>query len=227
MRQAIQAGLRENELKLCGFGYEPDWNALTILSGDTSGASFDTSRQQMIDIIRGTGSQQAENLVQDSTFAAFGNAGGAWGQGETWEEGNAVWWNSHSAGSTAEIYYLSTDDYMYTQFGITTALQITNPSRRADYVYGTTAQRIQASPNQTYTVSLWAASSDTPNDNAVSIAVESSWGERPIRLPGGSYGWTRYEGTFRTDSSGIIMLRILTEDVCTIWLTGLHIGPSY
>lgn len=222
MRQAIQVGLRENELKLCGFGYESDWNALTVFSGDTSSASFETSREQIISIVRG--SQQSDNLVQDSTFSTFGSAGGAWGQGETWEENLPDWWNDNDAGSTAEIYYLSTGDYMYTQFGITTALQITNPSQREAYHYGTTAQRIQASPNQTYTVSLWAASSDTPSNGAVSIAVESSWGERPITLPGGSYGWTRYEGTFRTDSSGIIVLRILAEDVCTIWLTAIYVG---
>jgi hypothetical protein len=224
MRQAIQVGLRENELKLCGFGYESDWNALTIFSGDTSSASFETSREQMVSIVRG--SQQSENLVQDPAFSTFGSAGGAWGQVETWEENLPDWWNDNDAGSTAEIYYLSTDDYMYTQFGITTALQITNPSQREAYHYGTTAQRIQASPNQTYTVSLWAASSDTPNNGAVSIAVESSWGERPISLPGGSYGWTRYEGTFRTDSSGIIVLRILAEDVCTIWLTAINVSLS-
>ncbi len=225
MRQAIQVGVRENELKLCGFGYEPDWRALTIFSGDTSEASFATSHQQMVDIIWGTSAQQSENLVQDGMFSTFGSAGGAWGQGD-WEE-YGVWWNSGGAGTTAETVSLSADDYMYTQFGITTALRITNPSPRGSHVFGTTVQHIQASPHQTYRISLWAASRDTPNNSAVSIAVTSSWSERPISLQGGTYGWTRYEGTFQTDSSGIIQLRILTEDICTIWLTGLHIGLGY
>lgn len=223
MRQAIQVGLTQNSLKLCGFGYEPDWDALTIFSGDTSSTSFDTSRQRMIDIIWRT--LQSDNLVQDGTFSTFGSLSGPWGQGEWGEYG--IWWNSGSAASTAEIVSLTADDYMYMQYGITTALLITNPSPRGGNVFGTTVQRIQATPYQTYAISLWAASRDTPNNNAVSIAVETEWAERPIVLQGGSYGWTRYEGTFRTDESGIIQLRILTEDICTVWLTGILISPSY
>ena len=177
----------------------------------------------MIDIIWGT--LQSGNLVQDGTFSTFGSLSGPWGQGE-WDE-FGIWWNSGSAASTAEIVSLTADDYMYMQYGITTALLITNPSPRGGNVFGTTVQRIQATPNQTYEISLWAASRDTPSNNAVSISVESNWGERPINLQGGSYGWTRYAGTFRTDESGIIQLRILTEDICTVWLTGVIVSLSY
>jgi hypothetical protein len=225
MRQAIQVGLQENELKLCGFGYEPDWNALTIFSGDTSSASFDTSRQQIIDIIWSRGNPQPRNLVQDSRFAAFGSPGGRWGQGDLSQYG--IWWNSGGAQSTAEVVSLLSGDDMYEQFGITTALQIDNPTPHGGHVLGTTVQRIQAEPNQMYRISLWAVSQDTYSNGAVNIAVTSSWTERPISLPGGTYGWTKYEGTFWTDSSGIIQLRILSEDICTVWLTDLAVGPAY
>jgi len=60
----------------------------------------------------------------------------------------------------------------------------------------------------------------------VTIAVEPTWAKRPIHIKGGSYGWTPYEGTFQVDSSGVIQLRILTEDVCKIWLTGVTLTPD-
>ena len=107
-----------------------------------------------------------------------------------------------------------------------TCLMINNVTPRGPDMFGTTAQVIQASPNQTYTIAVWAASNETPNDDAVSIAVDYNWSERAITIRGGTYDWTQYSGTFSTDASGVIYLRILTEDRCQIFLTGLYIGPG-
>lgn len=40
MRQAIRAGLQQDQLKLCGFGVPADWDLLPVLSGDTSANGF-------------------------------------------------------------------------------------------------------------------------------------------------------------------------------------------
>ncbi len=170
------------------------------------------------------GAKQTYSLVKSGNFSDFGSQTGSWGKGQYSQYG--IWWNSRQARSSAQVVTLKQDDPMYTQHGIQTALLITNQSPRGPHVYGTTVQQIRANPGQTYKITIWAASENTPNDSAVSIAIEPTWAKRPIVIKGGSYGWTKYEGKFQTDASGVIELRILTEDVCKIWLTGLGIAPA-
>jgi len=170
------------------------------------------------------GATQAYNLVQSGNFSGFGSQSGPWGKGQYSQ--NGIWWNSGQAKSSAQTVNLRSDDTLSLQYGIQTALLITNQSPRGPHAYGTTVQRIQAKSGQTYKITIWAASENTPNDSAVSIAVEPTWGKRPIVIKGGSYGWTKYEGKFQADASGVIELRILTEDVCKIWLTGFALAPD-
>lgn len=40
MRQAIRGGLRQDQVKLCGFGVEADWDDLPVLLGDASADGF-------------------------------------------------------------------------------------------------------------------------------------------------------------------------------------------
>jgi len=167
---------------------------------------------------------QTYNLVQGGNFSDFGNQNGAWGKGQYSQ--NGIWWNSGKAQSSAQTVTLKPDDTLYLQHGIQTALLITNQSKRGPHLYGTTVQRIQGKPGQTYNITIWAASENTPNNSAVSIAVEPTWAKRPIVIKGGTYNWTKYEGKFQADASGVIQLRILTEDVCKIWLTGFSLAEQ-
>jgi hypothetical protein len=170
------------------------------------------------------GATQSFNLIQSGNFSDFGSQNSAWGKGQYSQHG--IWWNSGKAQSSAQTVTLRSDDKLYMQQGIQTALLITNKSPRGPHVFGTTVQQIKGQPGQTYRITIWAASENTPNNNAVSIAVEPTWGQRPINIKGGTYSWTRYEGKFTADASGVIQLRILTEDVCKIWLTGFDLAPD-
>ena len=168
--------------------------------------------------------EQRGELVKGGNFSDFGSPDGPWGKGQYSQHG--IWWNSGNAVSNAQTVTLKLNDTLYTQHGIQTALLITNQSSRAGNVYGTTVQQIQAVPGQTYRITIWAASENTPSNSAVTIAVEPTWAKRPISIKGGSYDWTLYEGYFQADASGVIQLRILTEDVCKIWLSGLTLIPA-
>ncbi len=164
------------------------------------------------------------NLVQQGNFSNFGQKGGAWGTGAFSHYG--VWWNSNNARTQAETVDLQTNDKLYRDHGIRTALRIKNKSSRAPHVYGTTVQRIKAVPGGTYRLTLWAAAEDVRSNGAVSIAVDKSWQTRAINIKKGTYGWEKFSGTFKADQSGYIELRIISDDIGTVWLTGLTLTPE-
>jgi hypothetical protein len=165
--------------------------------------------------------QSLTNLVQDSNFERFGQFGGPWGKGQYGEKG--IWWNSYYARSTARTIVLRTTDTLYTSYGIRTALYITNHSPVAPHVYGTTVQQIFARPGK-YTISIWAAAKNLSN-GAIYIVVDRPWRVRPINLPGGSYGWRKFTGSFITNT-GEIQLRIISANTGEACLTGISVTPS-
>ena len=57
---------------------------------------------------------------------------------------------------------------------------MSNKSPSAPHVFGTTAQKIKVTPNQKYTLSLWASSKDLSRTGAVNILVDSTWAKRLI-----------------------------------------------
>jgi hypothetical protein len=161
------------------------------------------------------------NFVLDGNFADFGKPGGPWGTGAYSNYG--IWWNSKNAKSNANKILLKPDNFLYKKYGIQTALYLSNKSPAAPHVFGTTAQKIKVTPNQKYTLTLWAASKDLSRTGAVNILVDPTWAKRLIYVKGGNTEWTKYSATFNTGDANYIDLRIISEDVGKVWLTGLSI----
>jgi hypothetical protein len=157
------------------------------------------------------------NLVQDSCFKFFGRHEGPWGKGQYGEKG--IWWNSNNAKSTFGRYGLYADNPLFINKGITSALCIINHSPPGPHVYGTTVQQINAFPGK-YTITLWASGQDLSN-GAVYIVVDRPWKVRPISLPGGTYGWRKFSGSFTT--TGQIQLRIITAGTGSACITAITI----
>ncbi len=161
------------------------------------------------------------NFVLDGNFSDFGKPGGPWGTGAYSNYG--IWWNSKNAKSDANKILLKPDNFLYKKYGIQTALYISNKSPSAPHVFGTTAQKIKVTPNQKYTLSLWASSKDLSRTGAVNILVDPTWAKRLIYVKGGNTEWTKYSVTFNAGDANFIDLRILFEDVGKVWMTGLSI----
>jgi hypothetical protein len=86
-----------------------------------------------------------------------------------------------------------------------------------------TAQKIKVKPNQKYSLSLWALSKDLSKTGAVNILVDPTWAKRLIRVKGGNTGLTRYSAEFNSGDANYLDLRIISEDVGQVWLTGFSI----
>lgn len=153
------------------------------------------------------------NLVQLGNFERFSRP---WGTGQYSSYG--LWWCSRGANAKARAVRLSQPVY-----GIRTALRINNQSTRAPHVYGNTSQRISAKPNTDYRISLWAAAQNLRSNGAVNIAYEVSWTKRPICLKGGTYKWSYYAATLNTGVANYIDLRIISEDVGSVLITGIMV----
>ncbi len=140
-----------------------------------------------------------------------------WGTGQ-YAAGKTTWWNSGGCRSSATI-----DDRE--RHRGKKSLHIVNQSPRAPHVFGTTQQPFPLLPGVTYRISLWARAKNLASTGGVSIVVDSDWQVRPIQLPGGSYGWTRFEGTFSLPD-GNAQIRILSEDVGEVWIDDLNVSDA-
>lgn len=140
-----------------------------------------------------------------------------WGTGQ-YAQGHSAWWNNLDGHSNAEA------DRQIRHGGLM-SLHVRNRSRRAPEVYGTTQQPVAIEPGERYRIALWARGVQVASDGAVSIVVDEAWKVRPIRLPKGTYDWTRFAGEFSLPT-GTAQLRILAEDVCDVWIDDITIEAA-
>ncbi|MBT5229408.1 MAG: phosphodiester glycosidase family protein [Methylococcales bacterium] len=154
------------------------------------------------------------NLVKLGNFESFSSP---WGTGQYSK--NGLWWNSKNANTRA-----TSVTGIRTPFSrISSALRIENHSAAGPHIYGNTSQRIAAKSGTNYRVSFWAKTKNLKSNGGISIAYDSSWRVRPISLPAGTKGWTYYAGTFNTGRANYIDLRIISQDIGTVWITALQI----
>lgn len=159
-------------------------------------------------------------LVVDPNFSGFGSPGGPWGTNVQYG-GNGIWWNSGGANVRAGTVNL-------TGAGVSTGLYIQNSSGRGPHVYGTTAQRINVQQGATYRISFLGMARNLGSNGGVNITVDPAWRIRPVSMPGGTYNWRRFEGTFVAPAN-YIDLRILSEDRGEVWITDMtleRVGSS-
>jgi hypothetical protein len=197
--------------------------SVTLLGQSTTPqcqSCIDNNRTRINECMRGNsgGGATGPNLARNPNFTNFNQSGNGWGTGAMSNFG--IWWNSGGAKSTANTVNLQFNDPMQQQ-GISTALYISNPSSLKAQVYGTTAQRINVQPNTTYIITVWAAARNLNSNGGACIITDASWNQRPIAITKGNYGWTQFSGTFTTGNVSFIDLRILSQDIGEVWLTGL------
>lgn len=153
-------------------------------------------------------------LVRDPNFAGFGASGGPWGTNVQYGQ-FGIWWNSGGASSTAGTVDLQ-------GVAAQTGLYIRNTSGRGPNVFGTTAQRIAVQQGQTYRISFLGMAQGLGSNGGVNIAIDPEWRIRPVSMPGGSYDWRRFEGTFVAPANSID-LRIISEDSGEVWITDMSL----
>ena len=163
---------------------------------------------------------QNNNLVRDTNFANF-NSGQAWGTGLYSQ--NGIWWNSNNARSRYSIVNLNQSRPPGSN--AVTALYLQNSSGSAPHVYGTTCQRINVQRGRRYTISFWATARNLASNGTVYIVVDPQWRVRPINMKGGSFGWTKFSGSF-TASSNYIDLRIIIANTGEVWITEMTMTPQ-
>jgi hypothetical protein len=135
-----------------------------------------------------------------------------WGTGQ-YAAGKSAWWNSGKCNSVATADQSDAGGL---------ALHIINHSPRAPHTYGTTQQPLRLEAGQRYSITAWARANNLRSDGGASIAVDDAWKIRPIQLPRGTYGWTKFAGTFVAGNSGG-QLRIISEDSGEIWFDGIQV----
>lgn len=205
--QGMALGADHYEIEVTREGYQPTKKWIKIKEGERTDISVRLSR--------------LKNFVLDGNFADFGKPGGPWGTGAYSNYG--IWWNSKNAKSKAKKILLKPENFLYMKYGIQTALYMSNTSPTAPHVFGTTAQKIKVTPNQKYTLNLWALSKNLKRTGAVNILVDPTWAKRLIYIKGGNTKWTQYSATFNAGDANYLDLRILFEDVGQVWMTGLSI----
>lgn len=160
----------------------------------------------------------APNLLADGDFER--GLVPPWGTGH-YETGNfsfGMWWNSEGCRSFAKV------DTDVAHDG-SASLRISNFSPGRPRVFGTTSQRIRnVTPNTVYEVELWARA-EKLGPAAVQIILDPGWMVRPITLPPGTYGWTRFRVQVNSGDLSFIDFRILHQNLGTAWLDGLSIRP--
>lgn len=209
--------------EVCRDKYCPDCkSAINLLGQSTSSscqACIERNRAKIEQCTRGSstpGGQQGHSspdhtspgsasLARDGDFSSFGRAGSPW----------AKWWISRNAKVLAKHVALK-------KGGQRNALYVSNRSRRAPHVYGTTYQRIAVQKGRTYRITLIAAARNLNSNGGANVTVDPQWRIRPIHLKKGTYSWTRYSGTFRSEWSHID-LRIISEDIGEVWITGIEV----
>src|SRR6266567_2307209 len=158
------------------------------------------------------GALSAEVQVPNGGFEA--GLSRPWGTGQ-YSEGRPIWWASGNCQSSANA------DPRIRKNG-NFSLHIINLSDRAPNVFGSTQQRVPIAPNQRYRISMWARAQDLASDGAVEISVDPDWKVRPIRLPKGTYDWTRFTGEFSIPQ-GSTELRIISQDKGEAWIDDIEI----
>ena len=185
-------------------------------SGGTSGGNYGGGNYG-----GGSGSSgYGTGVVRDGNFANFAS-GTAWGTGAYSQ--NGIWWNSNNANTNAGTFNLNSDDWLYQNYGITTALHIIHRSYSQAHVYGTTAQKVPVTPYATYKISVWIAGNNVNSDAALQISTNADWSQRPLHAYKGSYGWQNIYNTFQVGNVNSIDLRIISQDVGEFWLAGLKL----
>ncbi|MEX1232293.1 MAG: hypothetical protein WEB58_18755 [Planctomycetaceae bacterium] len=139
-----------------------------------------------------------------------------WGTGQHFHA-TTVWWNGSNCLASAEI------DSEQTRSG-KGAVHIVNRSRRAPNVYGTTQQAFPTRPGGKYRVTIWARASHLASPGGASVIVDEAWSLRPIQLPAGTYGWTKFQGDF-TSTDGQTQVRLLSEDQGEVWIDDISVQP--
>lgn len=126
-----------------------------------------------------------------------------------------VWFNAGGCKSSAEL-----DKQNF--HGGTAALHLGNLSKRASNIYGTMTQEINVLKNKYYAITLWAKAENLGSNGALNIAVDPMWRIRPIALPAGIFGWTRFYKTFNSGDRDSIEFRIIFEDAGDVWLDDIR-----
>jgi hypothetical protein len=157
---------------------------------------------------------QSRNLAGNGGFES--RLAAPWGSG-LYSNGRSIWWTSGGCNCTAEA------DEAVRKSG-NFSLRITNRSPRGPHVYGTTAQRIPVTPKRSYRVTLWAKASGLASNGAVSFVVDDVWKVRPIELPGGSYSWRKFTGTFSLPVD-YTDLRVVSQDRGLVWIDDIQVVP--
>jgi hypothetical protein len=138
-----------------------------------------------------------------------------------WESGfftkdGTVWFNSGACKSTAQV------DRQNPHSG-TASLHLRNASRREPNIYGTMTQKIKVVRNRKYAISLWAKGENLASNSALNVAIDPTWRIRPLALPAGTFGWSRFSGTFNSQDRDVVEFRIIFEDTGDVWLDDLVI----
>lgn len=153
----------------------------------------------------------AKNLLINSGFEQ--------GLTRPWESGSfskdgAVWFNSSGCRSAAVV------DRQNVHSG-TASLHLRNVSGRAPNIYGTMTQKIRVDRNRKYAISLWAKGENLASNGALNVAIDPTWRIRPLALPAGTFGWSRFSGTFNSQDRDLVEFRIIFEDTGDVWLDDL------
>lgn len=149
------------------------------------------------------------------------NGGFEQGLAKPWESGSftrdgATWINNGSCRSTADV------DSRNAHSG-TASLHLRNASPRSPNVYGTMTQKVKVNRYRKYVISLWARGDRLASKGALNVAVDPMWRIRPLALPAGTFGWSRFSGTFNSQDRDVVDFRIIFEDTGDVWLDDLAV----
>jgi hypothetical protein len=107
------------------------------------------------------------------------------------------------------------------------SLLIINSTPAAPNVYRTLVQTIGGlKPNTTYRISFWVRSQRASSRTAFNLIMDGfqgGWRQR-ILTAQGAYDWTQFSGKYNTGSADRLVLRFITEDICSVWLDDIEVN---
>ncbi|WLE95302.1 MAG: CHAT domain-containing protein [Candidatus Electrothrix communis] len=122
-----------------------------------------------------------------------------------------IWWNSKNAKAFMKIDTAE-------KYAGKRSLRITNYSPAEPHVFTTLSQRVSGlEPNTVYRISCSVKSRNYPK-STLFFTVDPGWQKRDIRPRAGTYDWERLSKTVNIGHNNYIDLRIVLEDVGTLWL---------
>lgn len=155
-----------------------------------------------------------ENLIKNGGFEEALNIG--WGS-DPYDRNKTIWWNHNNCQSKVDL------DKNIKKNGIA-SLHIVNPSGLAAEVYGTMAQNIPIKKDQLYKITIWAKANNLASGYTIGIIADKEWKVYPITLPKATFGWKKFEGTFKLLSDQA-EIRIITRDKGEVWIDDISVIP--